>query len=175
LVGGDLRWRRHRADQLGAFVRGNTSVVARAVTADVTVAARSDMWMRYPGKTRAHSLTFASTSDTQLAASSAPSSESTRGRAGIGLVQFATRQMAETRACAVVAATIPQLTQGEGAQSGVGSSALSMTRTCPGPRCEFSLRPRSSSNCVINAGASGNPAGSGRGLSPRSAESCIIL
>ena len=39
-------------DQLAAFVRGNASVTGRAVAAGVTVAAGSDAWLRYPGKTR---------------------------------------------------------------------------------------------------------------------------
>jgi imidazolonepropionase-like amidohydrolase len=39
-------------DQFAAFVRGNASVTRRAVAAGVAVAAGSDAWLRYPGKTR---------------------------------------------------------------------------------------------------------------------------
>jgi imidazolonepropionase-like amidohydrolase len=39
-------------DQFASFVDGNTAVIGRAIAAGVVVAAGSDMWWRYPGKTR---------------------------------------------------------------------------------------------------------------------------
>jgi imidazolonepropionase-like amidohydrolase len=39
-------------DQFASFVAGNTAVIGQAMAAGVVVAAGSDMWWRYPGKTR---------------------------------------------------------------------------------------------------------------------------